>query len=95
LGWNAYISHARGTGGVVRGYEVFQRVIADFGVVQVLPFNTSAATEFDRMRAQRVRVATMDLRIAAIALSQGFTVLSRNVKDFAKVPGLVVEDWTV
>jgi tRNA(fMet)-specific endonuclease VapC len=36
----------------------------------------------------------MDLRIAAIALARGFTVLSRNTVDFSRVPELTVEDWT-
>ncbi|ETX07465.1 MAG: hypothetical protein ETSY2_11025 [Candidatus Entotheonella gemina] len=36
----------------------------------------------------------MDLRIASIALSRNMTVLSRNLVDFMRVPGLRVEDWT-
>ena len=36
----------------------------------------------------------MDLRIAAIALRQGLTVLTQNTVDFEKVPNLSVADWT-
>jgi tRNA(fMet)-specific endonuclease VapC len=37
----------------------------------------------------------MDLRIAATALVEKLTVLTRNTIDFLKVPGVVVEDWTI
>ncbi|MGD0518047.1 MAG: hypothetical protein ABSA26_10990 [Thermoguttaceae bacterium] len=47
------------------------------------------------MRKSKVRIGTMDLRIASIALAQGFTILTRNLVDFEKVPNLKVEDWTV
>jgi tRNA(fMet)-specific endonuclease VapC len=61
----------------------------------VIPFDDDAAAMFDRLLAQRVRVATMDLRIAAIALSRGLVLVTRNSRDFGKVPGLQIEDWTV
>ena len=95
LGWNAYISRARTTAGVVHGYRMFQRILSDFAAAQVLPFDDAAGAAFDALRSQKVRVPTMDLRIAAIALARGLTVLSRNLRDFAKVPRLKVEDWTV
>jgi tRNA(fMet)-specific endonuclease VapC len=37
----------------------------------------------------------MDLRIASIAISRNLVLLTRNVRDFIKVPKLVTEDWTV
>lgn len=95
MGWNAYISQATEPAGVVRGYERLQRVLANFSEAQVLPFDDAAAGVFDALRKQRVRIGTMDLRIASIALSRDMTVLSRNLVDFSRVPGLKVEDWTL
>jgi tRNA(fMet)-specific endonuclease VapC len=93
-GWNAYISRARDQRGVVHGYSMFQRVLADFSVAQVVPFNAAAASTFEALRGQKVRVPTIDLRIASIALSRDLILLSRNLRDFGKVPGLRVQDWT-
>ena len=61
----------------------------------VLPFDASAASHFAQLRLQRIRVSTMDLRTASIALSRKLVLLTRNVADFGKIPGLVTEDWTV
>jgi tRNA(fMet)-specific endonuclease VapC len=37
----------------------------------------------------------MDLKIAAITIVQGAMLLTRNLVDFRKVPGLKAEDWTI
>jgi tRNA(fMet)-specific endonuclease VapC len=93
-GWNAYLNRARGSAGVVRAYEMFRNLLVNFSSMQVLPFDNSAAGVFDSLRKQRIRIGTMDLRIASVALTQGYVLLSRNFVDFQKVPGLTVEDWT-
>ncbi len=80
---------------MVRGYGMLQRVLTDFSLAQVLPFDDPAVRKFDEMRSQRVRIGTMDLRIASIAMSRGMTVLTRNLVDFQAIPGISVEDWTV
>jgi tRNA(fMet)-specific endonuclease VapC len=72
----------------------FGQTLASFNAAQVLPFDRAAGDMFLNMKKQRVRVATMDLRIASIALSRGMTLLSRNLTDFSKVPALKIEDWT-
>lgn len=95
LGANTYISRARTTADVVRGYTLFGEILQGFLGAPVVPFDAAAAAVFDGLRAQRVRVPTMDLRIAAVALSRGLVLLTRNSADFSRVPGLIIEDWTV
>jgi tRNA(fMet)-specific endonuclease VapC len=92
-GWNAFIHRARSPEAVVRAYGMFQQILADFAAQKVLPFDEAAAAVFESLRSQRVRIGTMDLRIAAIAVSRNLKLLSRNLVDFEKVPGLDVEDW--
>lgn len=94
LGWNTYIARAKDQSGVVRGYSKLEGILTDFSAAQVLPFDDVAADIFHDLRSQKVRIATMDLRIASIALATDMTVLSRNLVDFQKVPNLKVEDWT-
>jgi tRNA(fMet)-specific endonuclease VapC len=93
LGWNAYISRAKNLTGVVRGYNQLQGLLEYFRDAQVLPFDHAAADQFQALR-KRARIATMDLRIAAIGMSRDMTVLTRNLADFQRVPDLRVEDWT-
>jgi len=59
-----------------------------------LPFDDVAATIFDKLRGQKIRIGTNDLAIAAITLSVNGILVTRNAVDFQRVPGLVFEDWT-
>jgi tRNA(fMet)-specific endonuclease VapC len=95
LGCNSYIAQAKTSADIVRGYMMFDRVLSAFAAALVLPFDAKASVVFDGLVGKRVRIATMDLRIASIALSQGLTLLTRNSRDFSKVPQLLIEDWTI
>jgi tRNA(fMet)-specific endonuclease VapC len=79
---------------VLLGYDLLARSIEDFRRFSVLPFDATAMNTFDQLKSAKIRIGTMDLRIAAIALSRNLTVLTRNLSDFGKVPGLRIEDWT-
>ncbi len=63
----------------------------------VLPFDVRAARHYGRLRADLERrglpLADADLRIASIALERQLTVVTQNVRHFARVPGLSVENW--
>jgi tRNA(fMet)-specific endonuclease VapC len=59
--------------------------------IAVLPFDRAAAGIYAALPFVR---ASYDRLIAAHALSQQLTMITRNLRHFADVPGLVVEDWT-
>lgn len=63
-----------------------------FATFPVLPFDQAAA---ERYRAIPFRRGTFDRLIAAHALSLDLTLISNNVRDFANIPGLAVENWTL
>jgi tRNA(fMet)-specific endonuclease VapC len=70
------------------------RQLDNYCRIPVLGFDAPAAVMFQRLRRTRLRMGTMDLKTAAIALSHEATLRSRNLVDFGRVPGLHVEDWT-
>jgi tRNA(fMet)-specific endonuclease VapC len=72
-----------------------QRMFPVWRRYEVLGFPEPAILRFEHLKTLRLNVGLMDLRIAAVALHNGLTVVTRNVRDFGRVPGLVVEDWSV
>ena len=94
-GWLARIARAKTAKGQVALYRQLRRQLANYCQITIADFDERAASEFERLRRSRIRLGAMDLKIAAIALAQDATLLSRNLSDFGRVPELRVEDWTV
>jgi tRNA(fMet)-specific endonuclease VapC len=63
--------------------------------MNIVPITEAAAREFDRLRAFKGlrRIGRADLLIACIALSLHAKLVTRNVRDFERVPGLRIENW--
>jgi tRNA(fMet)-specific endonuclease VapC len=91
----AMIARARKANEWVAAYNVFQQTLEDLMRLRLLPFNDSAADEFIRLKASVKKVGTQDLKIAAIVLSVGGVLVTRNKRDFARISGLAIEDWTL
>jgi len=77
-----------------RNPKVMQDVIRLVAAVKVAPFDMLAAQSFAKFRATVAADAdTDDVMIAAIAVSNDFTLVTRRPADFARFPHLRVEDW--
>lgn len=76
--------------------KLMQDVIRLVAAVKVAPFDLIAAQTFAKLRATVAPEAdTDDVMIAAIALSNEFTLVTRRAGSFARYPHLRVEDWTI
>ena len=88
-------------GAARRGSPTLTRRVRDLldAAVAILPFDRGAAEVYGELRAtlerEGRRLDEPDLRIAAIAVSRDLILVTGNVRHFARVPGLTVENWLV
>jgi tRNA(fMet)-specific endonuclease VapC len=68
------------------------KLLADF---EILQFTAEAQLIYQDFKSQRIRIGTQDLRIASIVIAHNGILLSRNLRDFEKIPNAMVLDWTV
>ena len=86
----------RATSGASRieAYRRLREALDFFSQIRVLHFDEAAHTRYEVLRRQGIRSGIQDLRIAAIVLTAGGILVTRNARDFRQVPGLIVEDWS-
>jgi tRNA(fMet)-specific endonuclease VapC len=93
-GWMARLAKTQTFADQIQVYSSLLTYLDTFRGMTVLEFSQAAATIAQELRSRPVRIGTMDLKIAAIALANSATVVSRNTADFGRVPDLRVEDWS-
>ena len=92
-GWLARIHATKSVHDQLAAYAKLQERLAFYARWTLLPWSEGAADRFVAMRKAGDRIGTMDFKIAAIALDHGAKLLSQNLTDFQRVPGLQVESW--
>lgn len=93
-GWLSYISKAKNLEDQIYSYQKLHRFLESYRNTAVLDFDENAANVFKVLKSNKIRVGTMDLKIASIAISRKAILISRNLRDFEQIPNLVVKDWT-
>jgi tRNA(fMet)-specific endonuclease VapC len=93
-GWLALAAQAKTKERLTSVYSRLQYHIESYKKVPLLGFDGSSADIYERLRKEHRRAGAMDLRIAAIAIANDATLITRNLRDFEGIEGLRVEDWT-
>ena len=77
--------------------KLADRIDLILSALNILPFEAPADRHYGEVRQQLARqgkpIGPNDLLIAAQALALGLTVVTANVQEFSRVPGLGVENW--
>src|SRR5262249_60924141 len=93
-GWYTLLRRAQRPDQVAHAYAELAATVSFLGKLRILSLTEAAIARYGQLRNLRLNIGRMDMRIAAIALENGGTVVTRNTRDFGRVPGLVVEDWS-
>lgn len=93
-GWYAKLRKVKKRDQLARAYQRMSEAVPFFARFRILSFTESAIDRFEDLCAIHRHVGKNDLRIAAIALENGASVVTRNSQDFKQVSGLAIEDWS-
>jgi tRNA(fMet)-specific endonuclease VapC len=91
--WLAEIHRVRDAHRKTVPYLRLRKLLLFFELWPIADWNEAAADVFVRLRESKVRIGSQDLQIAAVAIANDAVLLSANLRDFERIPGLRVEDW--
>jgi tRNA(fMet)-specific endonuclease VapC len=92
-GWLAFISRIRDPRGQIVAYDRLGQLFDFYAAWRVLSWTEPAVRRFETLQRGRPRIGTQDLKIASIVLENDALLLTANMKDFRRVPGLRMENW--
>ena len=92
-GWYAFLRRANKTlAKIAPIHDRLAETVTFPSRTRILSFTESAITHYEQLQSLKLRIGTMDLRIAAITLAHNATLVTRNRQDFQLIPGLGIED---
>jgi tRNA(fMet)-specific endonuclease VapC len=94
-GWYTALRRARRRDQWPPLYEELAKHVDFLAQWQKLTFSSAAIARYEQLLTLRLNVGRSDLRIAAITLEHGGILVTRNLRDFQRIPNLVLEDWSV
>ncbi len=94
LGWYTRARQAKGDDDIASAYDRTTEFAGFIKQLPIISFTAKAIQDYRQLKALKLNVGKKDLCIAAIGRTLSATVVTGNLSDFARVPGLPVEDWS-
>ena len=91
--WLAHIHNAKVARKQIPIYFRLAKMFDFFARWHKVHFDDAAVDRFEQLKSRKTRIGTQDLKIASNALAHDATLISANLRDFRRVPGLRVENW--
>jgi tRNA(fMet)-specific endonuclease VapC len=92
-GWYAQLRQAKSAERLAWAYRRLAANVRFLSRLQIVDFEETAIQRYQQIRKLKLKVRKTDLRIAATALDREAVLVTRNVRDFQRVPGLTIENW--
>lgn len=93
-GWYTTLRKAKSPVSLATAYRRMTETVESLALLKLLTFTESAIARFAILRKQHPRIGRNDLRIAAIAIDNNVTLVTRNRIDFQAIEGLTIVDWS-
>ena len=93
-GWYTLLRQSKKKEQIAHAYARLGGVISFLARWNILSYSEAAIDRFEDLRRMKLGVRAMDLRIAAITLENNAILVTRNLRDFQRIPNLVIEDWS-
>jgi len=94
-GWSGLSRSAKNHQQQAQAAMLLSTLVVSWNRFAIVPLTEAALRRFDLLVRAKLNVRYNDLRIAAIALELGAAIVTRNRRDFGRVTGLVIEDWSL
>jgi tRNA(fMet)-specific endonuclease VapC len=93
-GWYAQLRQAKQPERLLWAYRRLAATTRFLSRVQIVDLDVAALQRYEELKKNKLKIGSNDLRIAATVLERNAILVTRNLRDFQQVPGLVIEDWS-
>lgn len=94
-GWYTQVRKAKRPERLAWAYRRLADSVRFLSQLQILNFGEAAIGRCDELRKMKLKLGRTDLRVAATVLEHGAILVTRNQRDFRRVPNLRLEDWAI